>query len=93
MKTLYKTNVAPLAFVLLFPFLVGCSSFSGSGSSSNDPMVVEQQHRVESLKSEVKRAEQETKDAQQRERAAKSRLKAAQDELKVYQNEAKRRSS
>ncbi|ALJ00114.1 hypothetical protein [Rufibacter tibetensis] len=92
MKKSFYTTFASTVLLMVFPFMMGCSVLSGSGYS-NDPIVAEQQRRIESLEAEVDRAEQEKKDAEQREKAAKSKLKAAKDELKVLKTEAERRSS
>ncbi|MCX2741512.1 hypothetical protein [Pontibacter anaerobius] len=78
--------------LLLFPLMVGCSTFSGGGSVSSDPAVAEQQREVERLEREVKEAERLAEEAAQREKAAKNRLKAAEHELKALEEQAKRRS-
>ncbi|WP_181307100.1 hypothetical protein [Rufibacter sp. XAAS-G3-1] len=92
MKSLTHTKLAQAVLLLVFPMMVSCSVFN-SGGLSSDPIVAEQQRRVETLKAEAERAEQETEDAEEREKAAKSRLKAAQDQLKVLQTESKRRGA
>ncbi|MFB9862793.1 hypothetical protein [Rufibacter immobilis] len=87
--SLSKLSTALLAFA--FPFMVGCSVFTSS-SLSSDPVIADQQRRVEALKAEVTKAEQDVEYAEEKEKAAKSRLKAAQDQLRVMQTEAKRRN-
>ncbi|MBC3541130.1 hypothetical protein ACFSC6_03040 [Rufibacter sediminis] len=92
MKLFSYTKLTTPVLLFVLTLMVSCSVLTGGGYSS-DPLVAEQQRRVESLKAEVKQAEQETEAAEEREKAAKSRLKAAQDELKVFQTEAKRRGA
>ncbi|RNI22009.1 hypothetical protein [Rufibacter latericius] len=93
MKFILYKKLNSGVLLLVFPFMVGCSILPGGGGYSSDPLVSEQERRVESLKAEVKRAEADTEAAEEREKAAKSRLKAAQDELKVFKTEAKRRGA
>ncbi|WP_207431511.1 hypothetical protein [Sabulibacter ruber] len=92
MKPLAYTRIASGAFALFFPVLVGCSVLPGGTSYSSDPVVAEQQRRIETLRAELKQAERDTEYAEEREKAAKSKLKAAEDELKVLKTAAGRRN-
>lgn len=90
-SSVYKSTVY-VFLLLLFPFMVSCSVFDGSGSISNDPEVAAQQLRVDELEREYQEAQRYAEEAEQREKAAKSRLKAAEHELKALEEQAKRRS-
>ncbi|WP_205504364.1 hypothetical protein [Rufibacter psychrotolerans] len=82
---------AASVLVLVLPLVMGCSVLSGGGYSS-DPVVADQQRKVEALRAELSQAEKDTEYAKERERAAKSRLKAAEDELRVLKTAASRRN-
>ncbi len=82
--------------VLILPFMMSCSVFSGS--TSNDPMVVAQKQQVDILEEEVNAQKRRTDEAEQlykREKdllsAKKSELKAAERLLKVYDKQASQR--
>ncbi|MBC5992282.1 hypothetical protein [Pontibacter cellulosilyticus] len=92
MKSPKHKSVLSFCIMLIFPLLMGCSTFGGSGSVSSDPAVAEQQREVDQLKKELREAERFAEEANQREKAAKDRLKAAEHELKALEERAKRRS-
>ncbi|MBD1395761.1 hypothetical protein H9Q13_01165 [Pontibacter sp. JH31] len=91
MKELTHKSISSFCFILLFPLLLGCSTFGGS-QVSDDPAIVTQQQEVDQLKKEVREAERLSEEARQREKAAKDRLNAAEHELKALEERAKRRS-
>ncbi|MCC9136983.1 hypothetical protein ACFSKU_05455 [Pontibacter silvestris] len=93
MKSFTYKSIASGAMVALFPFMVGCSVFSGNSSVSNDPVVAAQQREIQELKRQVEEAERYTDEAEEREKAAKDRLKAAEHELKALESRAERQSN
>ena len=70
LKTTY-TKVTTGLFVLLFPFIVGCSVIGGT-SYSSDPGIRKQQEEIERLEEEHKELKRLAEEASQREKAAKS---------------------
>ncbi|MEJ8757947.1 hypothetical protein WG947_13110 [Pontibacter sp. H259] len=85
MKRFY-TKVITGSFILLFPFIVGCSLIGGN-SYSSDPNIRKQQEEIERLEAEHKDLKRLADEAIQREKAAKARLKAAEHELKAMKSQ------
>jgi hypothetical protein len=85
MKKIYTKALTGL-FILVFPFIVGCSLMGGS-SYSSDPNIRKQQEEIERLEAEHKDLKRLADEAIQREKAAKARLKAAEHELKAMKSQ------
>lgn len=86
MKAFYTKATTGL-FILIFPFIVGCSVLGGN-SYSSDPVIRKQQEEIERLEEEYKELKRLAKEAEEREKAAKARLKAAEHELKAMKSQA-----